>query len=525
MREMHRMALLVRCRGVRLSVLASAAAWVAVGGVAHAQSVPGAGQLPGAESGLGTPATGSGQVQPVTPPPAPEGNSQDVIGDIVVTATRRETRVQTTPIAITAVDGEAMNRLGIQRPDDLAKFVPGLTVPGPTFNGIAAPTIRGIGFLSALSSISQPVAFYVDGQFMDRPYGVYAKLFDVDRVEVLRGPQGVLFGRNATAGAIRIEHALPTTELAVLGRVSYSSFNTFEAQGSLRGPVTDTLSLGIAGDFSSSDGFGRNVFNGDDIFGYDVRGVRGSLVWRPSDAARLVVRGGHVYEMSTVGYKNIFSFPTQRDAIFNDPALRPNQVNNNFPGFNKRISNDVTAEFSYRFPDLTLTALGGYNNYRYRARTDYDGSGARGGENDYRASYEGYSGELRASSTSLGRARIDVGLYYLHEEPAGDGSALRIFAPNGVRVAGYDGSQELSTTDAYAAFGHVAFDATDRLTLRAGVRYSIEEKRYQVLARIFAPTIPGGSFIATVDNSLTSHAVTPLFGLDYKIDHGIFLYA
>ena len=451
---------------------------------------------------------------------------QKMLEEIVVTAQRRETALQTTPAAVSAVTSETLDNLGVSHIEDLARFVPGLTVQQTTIQGASAPAIRGIGSFSLVPSASFPVAYYYDGQFQDRPYGVHNRLFDVARVEVLRGPQGVLFGRNATAGAVRIEHNLPDDQFAALFRASAGSFESRELQASIRGPVSDTVSLGIAGTYAESDGYAKNLTTGKDIYGYDVNGVRGAAVFEPSEDLRLILRGSHASEKSTMGFKQIITFPSHDAAIYHHPVLGPDEVANNFPSFIDHETDAASAELQYSFSGFDLFGMVGWNQFSHHSNSDTDGG------DQVRVlrpvsifnitfdEYQAESTEWRIASTGWDRLTLDAGVYYIHEEHDEAGSDLQFINAAGVRTSGSHTNRGSNETDAYAVFAHLKYAFTPSLSVRAGVRYSFEEKHYvsEVLNYV-------NNAIIRLDATDDWSAVTPLVGLDYAFGDDVFGYA
>ncbi|MBC7668885.1 MAG: TonB-dependent receptor, partial [Gemmatimonadaceae bacterium] len=186
---------------------------------------------------------------------APADNIQ--IEEITVTATKRETNLQDTPIAITAFGQGSLDRQQVKDVTDLAKFVPSMAINQQGDQGAILVTMRGIGNDNAYTEVADPeVAIYVDGIYSPRAQGAAVLMYDMDAVEVLRGPQGTLFGRNATVGAISLRTARPTTDdYYGSAELVAGSYNRLGARFSVNMPLSDTFAIRIAGITERHDGY------------------------------------------------------------------------------------------------------------------------------------------------------------------------------------------------------------------------------------------------------------------------------
>ena len=502
---------------------------------AAAQSIPAPDPAPATnERAAADTATAETAEQAAGQPNAAAGDTPKVrrddsaLEDIVVTAQRRETSLQSTPSAITALSAAFLERTGANRVEDIAKAVPSLTMPGASLNNNPAVAIRGISFYSGITAVSYPVAFYIDGLFTDRPYSIRDHLFDMERIEVLRGPQGVLFGRNATAGAIQLIHKLPDNDWTALARAEAGSFGTYQGQASIRGPIIrDVLQIGVAGFYARSDGYVTNDVTGDKLFGEESYGVRGTLRFTPVTELEMILRGGLTRNENSFGIKNIVAFGTRTsDAIFNDPNFRPYHLGNDYQGFTSRDGYNVSLEARYDLGGVELISLTGYQGFEQNSRGDSDGTPVVRSENEQRnVNYSSISSELRLSSTGSAPLQWDVGLYYIRENPKEFNNDVRMFTTvNGAlrRTGGTFFRLQETKADAYAAFAHVAWTPLDQLTLRLGGRYSTEKKSVNIDFDLFNAT----GFTTTVaQDSERWSSFTPLFGVDYRWSDRILTYA
>ena len=204
------------------------------------------------------------------------------IGEIVVTAQRREESVQDVPIAITAFTGDQLEKRGISNTLQVAQFVPNLTAQNNTGLGSAnAYYLRGLGSTETIPTFDPPVGTYVDDIYLSRQNANNLSLFDVERVEVLRGPQGTLFGRNTTGGAINVIMSQPGQDIAGFAEVGYGRFDKRLTRGSIDLPLADTFAIKLSGYWQDDDGYVKNSTTGqrlNDDDGWGARlGIRGEL--------------------------------------------------------------------------------------------------------------------------------------------------------------------------------------------------------------------------------------------------------
>ena len=238
--------------------------------------------------GLG--ATGAHAQEAASNPP--QAADEDRIEEIVVTANKRSENLQDVPIAITAVTGARLESIGITDTQDLASVVPGLTIQ----NGIGGTQahLRGVGTTAVGPGIENSVATYVDNVYMFSMSGALVQLNSIEQVEVLKGPQGTLFGRNATGGVINIRTRDPKQEPSGQFSLGYANYNTFSGQGYLTGGLGEGVAADIAGFVSlQKDGWGKNLFTGKDVDDLDQFAVRSKWLIEPGDRDTIRVIGDY----------------------------------------------------------------------------------------------------------------------------------------------------------------------------------------------------------------------------------------
>ncbi|MET0378252.1 MAG: TonB-dependent receptor plug domain-containing protein, partial [Spongiibacteraceae bacterium] len=228
-----------------------------------------------------------------------EGGFRGGLEEVVVTARKREETLQSVPIAVTAVTAESIQNQSIQDLRQIQYSTPGLTMNPPNSDrSNSAPQIRGQSISDTVLTVDPAVGIYIDGVNIAKTNGgELSSLLDVERIEVLKGPQGTLFGRNTTGGAISVSFKQPTGEFEgeVIGRTD----NWGRKGGALvlNLPITGPdLALRIAGQYDNREGFGENVANGDDISGdMDSGNVRTALLWRPTETVELTLRADYTH--------------------------------------------------------------------------------------------------------------------------------------------------------------------------------------------------------------------------------------
>ena len=226
-----------------------------------------------------------GSVVVVSSLSAQEEKSEGLLEEIIVTAQKTEQSLQDIPISVSVLDEDAINNaFASNNLESLTTLVPSVSFRKGSTNANSAITIRGIGTISFSDAAEPSVATVVDGVVLGRSGQAFGDLYDIERLEVLRGPQGTLFGKNASAGVVNIITKGPNTE-ETEGSVSVSAFedSEFKVRGRISGPINDKLAASLTVSKSDFAGFIRNEFNGENVNGYDRWGARAQFLWRPTD--------------------------------------------------------------------------------------------------------------------------------------------------------------------------------------------------------------------------------------------------
>jgi iron complex outermembrane recepter protein len=382
--------------------------------------------------------------------------------EVVVTATKRATNEQTTPQAITAFSAADLTVRHVSDIGDLAMYTPGLFVGADNGFGATTMAIRGFGPLNLLIGGDEAVGVYIDGVYQGTPYGNQFMFIDVDQAEVLRGPQGTLYGRNATGGAIIINTLTPGRDTVVRADIGAGELNSYEGSALVSGPLTDTLSGKIAIGRTSRDGWSINPIFGTKLNGEDDFNTSAGLHWTPGGAWDVLLSARYGTEDDTLAGKNV------NDGLPIDdiPADFPNEGYRNFSG--------ITLNATATLPWFTFTSTTGWTNTDRHALTSSANVGLTQYLEESKAS-EWYE-EERVASNGDGRLSWMVGVngFQQHADDVVnfDLTGQLLGAPTGLGIV-FDNA--LLTTS-YAGFVELGWKLTDRLHLTVGDRYTRDRK-------------------------------------------------
>ena len=418
---------------------------------------------------------------------------------ITVTAQRRDEEIQDVPIAITALDEAFLVRRDVQTIEDLGAFVPNLYTTNSVNYGAAPISIRGIGGANGGGNFfnDEPVAVYFDEMYIGRLSFSTSDLVDVESIQVLRGPQGSLFGRNATAGALLVQPARPTAEPEGYLRLRLATHGERRMLGAFSGPLTDHLLARVAFGRTDVDGWGKNTFTGEDVNGSQDQTIRLSLAWQPSTevtAELMLERSDQDANPATINVAPVApgqpSSPfIRRDDL--DGALDAAEFSFDEPSDNETDATNAVFTVSWELGDATLTAISGYRDYGLRGRQDSDSTRFTLFNNSGTIASRQFSQELRLSGNADDRLVWTVGAYYYEEDTD---VVFDINNFQGLFGAGtgarFDARQQL---DSRAVFADARYAFTDRLSLTLGGRFSSEEKRFtnwQTVSTLRESTLP-----------------------------------
>lgn len=429
--------------------------------------------------------------------PIPEKPASPIgLDEIIVTAQKRAESLQDTPIAIAALDTEALEKKRVTSLLEIASGVPNVQIsPGTVGPTSVRIIIRGIGQLSNAVTLDAPVAVYQDGVYLGRTQGMGNELAELERVEVLRGPQGTLYGRNATAGAINfITKAPELGELNFNQKFTIGNLDEFRSRTAVNIPLGDDLAVGLAFVHAKRDGFIRNIGTGAPWFGAVNRnGFRAAALWSPSDAFEARYTFDYTKIKDTSNFAAVVPFlppeaerPRTGSAYVEDFLPNSTSAQGHNLTLTYDLSDTVTVKSitgyreldSFEYQDFNTGVFGPYSLSRLSDSTDQ----------------KQFSQELQLIGDAIdGRLKYIAGLYYFTEK--GDASSLQN-TPTGrnLRTATFKNK-------AYAVFGQGTYtpDFLDqRLHLTLGLRWS-KDKREASLLNVSIP--PAGPQTTLIDGS------------------------
>jgi iron complex outermembrane receptor protein len=438
------------------------------------------------------------------------GPASAQIEEIIVTAQKVEENVQDVPIAVTAVSGEVLANSGTNSLESLGDLVPSLTFRKGTSMANNAMFLRGVGTISFSIAAEPSVSTVVDGIVLSRSGQAFTDFLDVERIEVLRGPQGTLFGKNASAGLINIVSKGGTETFEAEANVAAYQDDEYRAKLSLAGPLAAGLTGRFTASYGSFDGHIRNVFYNTDVNGYDQWAVRGLLDWDTSETARFrFIADYFTGDNDCCAELTGVSRGAVLDAELNLPdgvAIGEDQryVNHNLISGTPNTQWGLTAQGDFDvFGGHTLTALGGYRNYENKEIREGDFlSRAIVGTAQLHDpgtvdETEQYSLELRLASDQSKTLSYQIGAFYwksdnFQTQTRNDivctTSTLPVDSRTGARPCNladtvntlFPTVTSVSNVDVenYALFGQGTYNFTDRLRLTTGLRWTHDSVSY-----------------------------------------------
>ncbi len=491
-------------------------------------------------------ATGAyAQGAPAAAAPAPPPDA-DAVQTVVVTAQRRDENIQSVPITIQAFTGKDVRDLGVKTTSDLGALTPNVDIalPGGAGNQPII-TIRGIGLNDASTNNSGPNGVYLDEVYQSSPTAQTFQTFDLDRVEILKGPQGTLYGRNASGGALNLVTTKPTDYYTGDLHAEYGSYNTYQLEGGVGGPIAPGLNGRVAAVVNESDGYFKNLQTGGHENGANNFALRGALQWKPVDDLTVLfnVHGGRVDNRPNE-YRHIGT---------NDPKTGDlctvSQANGGgcvdlfgYGAFNRREHLTVNSagaylRADYKLGDVTLTSISAFEHNDKFHPEETDASADQLLELDGHARSDTATQEFRAAQTTE-RYNWQAGFYFLHEDlkqnqpgqilEGGDAVFGARGALDGVAFQSFNQNDQI--TDAYAVYGQGAYKLTPKLSLTLGGRVTREDKSFHYDGARALQQGGSGNFgprmsLAVVDKALEDDNFSFRVAADYRFTDRVLGYA
>ncbi|UNK81056.1 TonB-dependent receptor [Sphingopyxis granuli] len=478
------------------------------------------------------------------------GTDGSSIADIVVTAQRREQNLQDVPIAVTAIGSEGLANRGVNSVTELNAAVPGLVIAKTSQS--VTPFLRGIGNATLTPGNDPSIAVYIDGIYQSAPTSMAFSLNNIERIEVLKGPQGTLFGRNATGGLINIVTRRPQADFSGKVEVGYGNFSTFEGKAYVTGAIASGINADLAVYYrNQSDGWGRNIATPADAgvvaigstnvivpppkysdagFGKEI-GLRSSILAELGDNTTFRVAGNFFKSRGDLGLTRhgIAGATLSGDGV--TPYVFPGKFWDSATDVSYFQENElwsVSGEFEHELGDVTFKSISGY------LHSDTDVVLPTDSTPQVSTSNAGASLPTRTFTQELqllgSTPTLDwiVGAFYLHSK-AGYGPGYT--ARGALELNATIHSEQI--TDSVAGYGQVTFSLTDALRATAGLRYTRDKfKASEFVRGERTSTTPAPAWFASgvISNNVPEQRVTQdgwtwRLALDYRVDPDILLYA
>jgi len=479
--------------------------------------------------------------------PAANGAQTGGLDDIVVTSQRRQEKLQDVPVTVTAFNDAMLERLNVQDAISTSKFVPGMVSQHNA--GLASANayyLRGLGNSQSTPTFDAPVTTYVDDIYVARQNANNYAFFDTERVEVLRGPQGTLFGRNTTGGAIAVIMRKPSDTAGMKMELSGGSYDRYTVKATADLPITPQILTKLSGYAVQDRGYLKNITTGEWLNGESSYGVRGDVRLLPTDRLTIDVAAEYTRNSGTyAGLRNVpganpYVATATTRPVFYESASGLTSTSCNGSNAQNLLSSQagncnlseniaVSANVNYALDNGSLTYIFGYRHLDQGYISEYNGSAV----NKYagyiitdNGTHEQWSHELKYNTDLLDdRVHLVTGLYYLKEKSddrqtsfSGGTTAFRLIQDQHL----------LPQTETGAFYAQADFDVTDQLTLTAGGRYTIETKKVGYLA---SEEFPGFGYDSAdvaafgIPLKRTYRKFTPRVAVNYKINPDVMVFA
>lgn len=476
------------------------------------------------------------------------------VDEIVVTAQKRSENLQDVPVSVTAFSGETLAERGVTNVIGLNNLAPGLRVSSGDAAANPKIFIRGVGLSDFNPNSSSGVGIYMDGVYVGSPLAQMAGFFDIGQVEILRGPQGTLYGRNTNGGAVNITTKRPTQSFAAEGAAEYSTYNAVNLSGAIGGPlVSDKLAVRAAAQYVDDDGYTYNRVTGHDVNDTNYWAIRLSALYTPTDDLEVLFQVNRFANRgSATQPQHRALFPLTPAATGADGFCAPayyssgqcgdafgyadtdnddRALDANLEGKDRIDLFGASAQANWNLGATSLVSVTAFSWAHRNALENTDASPAQMLEINYLARQHQFTQELRLQSNDDPDARFEwvVGAYYMDEtvKDASTQDVLRDLRP--LFPAGYSLADSVATfgypytqkTRGYALFGQTDYKVTDRLTATVGLRYSADEKSFD-----YQSEAEGGLIVLlTSHQKKTFSAWSGRLGLRYELSDDANVYA
>jgi iron complex outermembrane receptor protein len=438
------------------------------------------------------------------------------VSEVVVTTQRRAERLQDVPISVIAQTGAQLEKAGVNSVKDLSYLVPGVKID-QTSNYVQ-PAIRGISSGVTGPFTDAPVAVYVDGVIQPNQAANHFDFADIDRIEVAKGPQGTLFGRNATGGAISIFTKAPSFTPTGSLTLGYGNFDRVLAKGFISGPlIDDVLAASLSAYYEHHKGYDYDIARRRRSDDFESKLVRAKLLWKPADWASITFIAAYMDRYD--GDPGTGVAPNRNTVASLDPtaiiATRPHTISFDTNSFAHLKRSEATIRGEFQVGDAgTLSTTSGWSktwlHISYDADRAFTGSPLLIAYHPNQPEIQ-YSQELTFASRKFGAFSFVAGAYYYYND--NKFASIRVQTSKNPATDIYLNS--VNPQLAYAGFAEANYDITDRLTAIAGIRYSWERRANKGRLGIGRPQVDPAPYVPGAVTSFD--AWTPRFSLKYEV--------
>ena len=470
-----------------------------------------------------------------------EDNTLEVL---IVTAERRETDLQKTPIAITAFTAEDLEQSNITKIPDLVMYTPGLTIGNTGNSSFPEIYLRGVGTRDPSVASDLSVGFYVDDVYIGRGISMLVDLFDLERIEVLKGPQGTLWGRNTVGGAIHIITKKPTDDFSSSHKLKIGNFGLFRISGNAGGSLIDNTLLGkISYSYEDRDGYVENVFRQNSLADAESFSVRGDIQFLANDNIEFLISVDATKERpSSAAFDPIISGAPVLSGLAGNITVADPPFNHIEPDGPYQVSHDsdsrehrdiygISGKLSWRLDDLTFYSLSSARSLKFDNIENTAGLSLQLVEFFQNTEQWQFSQEFRLANDLDERIQWLVGAFFFHEDTD---DMLAVEAQDfNLLLAPLFGTQDYSSTNfsssisnSYSLFGQLKYELTEHLSTTVGLRYTYEDKAFRIRRVsndfnqiMFDPSFP----LTRFDDNW--EAFSPKIGVEYEYSDNLFYYA
>ncbi|CAN7442857.1 TonB-dependent receptor [Phenylobacterium sp. LjRoot225] len=462
------------------------------------------------------------------PAPATAEAGVNLAGEIIVTAQRRSERLVDVPMSVAALSGETLAKAGVTNTLELAQVTPGLELP--MYGAYTQPSIRGISSAGSGLADSSNVATYVDGVYQPSQSGQLADLPNVESVQVLKGPQGALYGQNATGGAIIINTIQPSFTPKGLLSASYGNYDDKAVRGWVTGPITSQLAGALAAAFEDRDGFNRDLLRGGRDKGLRSHQVRGKLLWTPVGETSFTLNAFATKRYDSTPYAgqayNNVSIATPVAAFFGTPLpTEPHQFAHNLQPDVRIRTAGVSLLGKIPVADIgTVSTVTAYGKVKVTDFQDSDETGVNlAALSDFVVKQHDIIQEVNFLSRKFGGLTVSAGLFYMFNAEKYDPYTFTFYGgapyPATPPPVATFGNHTQNKRNYYAGYIEGNYELTDALTLTLGGRYSSERQK------VYGAALPDPNMYPDPRGGFTFNKFTPRGVVRYKPNEDATVYA